>query len=166
MTIVSAPTLLPADRPADDLLVRQYSQWGLVARRFLRHRMAVAGACIVLLMAALGSLAGYSGGMVDAVLMRIVDAFLAVPFLLLLILFSAQLTDRGPLVYAVMFGLLGWPGIARLVRGYMLSLREREFAEAARALGVSSWGVILRHLLPNALDILVVSFTLNIARSE
>jgi peptide/nickel transport system permease protein len=229
----------------DELPVRQLGQWGLVWRRFTRHRMAVVGGCLVLLMTALallgplispafvpidpttgspplwathqgdlapqfwpphwrfllgtdaqanpvvayvlqggrallligilgaliasvlggtvGSLAGYLGGAADAVLMRIVDAFLAVPFLLLLILFSAQLTDRSPLMYSVMFGLLGWPGIARLVRGYILSLREREFAEAARALGVSSWGVILRHLLPNALDVLVVSFTLNIA---
>ncbi len=130
--------------------------------------IGVLGALIASVMGGIiGSLAGYLGGIVDVVLMRLVDAFLAVPFLLLLIMFSQALSqagaDRSPLLYSVLFGMLGWAGIARLVRGYILSLREREFAEAARALGASPWGIILRHLLPNALDVLVVSFTLNIA---
>jgi len=110
-----------------------------------------------------GGVAGYFAGVVDAVLMRLVDVVLAVPFLLFLIMLSGYLTDRGVLTYIALFGLVGWPGVARLVRGYVLSLREREFAEAARALGVSPWGVILRHLLPNALDVIVVSLTLNVS---
>ncbi len=110
----------------------------------------------------IGSLAGYLGRAADAVLMRLVDAILAIPFLLLLVLLSRYLTDRGTVPYILLFGSAGWPGVARLVRGYVLSLRRREYAEAARALGVSTPGIILRHILPNALDVIIVSFTLNV----
>jgi peptide/nickel transport system permease protein len=125
--------------------------------------ISVLGALLASLLGILiGSLAGYLGRAVDAVLMRLVDAVLAIPFLLLLILLSRYLTDRGVITFILLFGIVGWPGVARLVRGYVLSLRRREYAEAARALGVSTPGIILRHLLPNALDVIIVSFTLNV----
>ncbi|MDQ2744607.1 MAG: ABC transporter permease [Chloroflexota bacterium] len=241
--------IVPAPGPTDPFLsaadnevpVQQIGQWAMVWRRFRRHRLAVIGAWVGLLIALMaligphiapplaqpsisgnlpvsvqrmanaapqwnwryllgadavgqpiltyvltgggplliigifgallasllgtvfGGISGYLGGAVDALLMRIVDAFLAVPFLLFLILVSRYLTNRTVPIYVVLFGLLGWAGLARLVRSYVLSLRQREFAEAARALGVTPWGVVLRHLLPNALDVVVVSFTLNIA---
>jgi peptide/nickel transport system permease protein len=110
-----------------------------------------------------GGVAGYFGGVADAVLMRVVDAFLTVPFLPFLMVLSIYLTNRSMLVYAALFGLVGWAGVARLIRSSVLSLREREFTEAARALGVSDAGVILRHVLPNTLDILIVACTLNVA---
>ena len=111
----------------------------------------------------IGGASGYFGGLVDAVLMRVVDALLTVPFLPLLMVLSTYLTNRNMLVFAALFGLFGWAGIARLIRSSVLSLREREFTEAARALGVSDAGVILRHMLPNTLDILAVACTLNVA---
>lgn len=125
--------------------------------------ISVLGALLASLLGVLiGSLAGYLGRAVDAVLMRLVDAVLAIPFLLLLILLTRYLTDRGTFTYILLFGIVGWPGVARLVRSYVLSLRRREYAEAARALGVSIPGIILRHILPNALDVIIVSFTLNV----
>lgn len=125
--------------------------------------VSVLGALLASLLGILiGSLAGYLGRAVDAVLMRLVDAVLAIPFLLLLILLTRYLTDRGVITYILLFGIVGWPGVARLVRSYVLSLRRREYAEAARALGVSIPGIILRHILPNALDVIIVSFTLNV----
>jgi peptide/nickel transport system permease protein len=111
----------------------------------------------------IGGVSGYLGGAVDAVLMRVVDALLTVPFLPFLMVLSTYLTDRSMLVFAVLFGLIGWAGVARLIRSSVLSLREREFVDAARALGVSDVGVILRHVLPNTVDILAVACTLNIA---
>lgn len=126
--------------------------------------IAVLGALIASVMGAVvGGIAGYFGRFVDAPLMRLTDAFLTVPFLPLLMLLTLYLTNRGVLAYAVLFGIVGWAGVARLIRGYVLSIRQREFTEAARALGVSDPGVIFRHILPNALDILIVSFTLNVA---
>lgn len=126
--------------------------------------IAIIGALLASVLGVIiGSAAGYLGGIIDIILMRAVDALLAVPFLLLLILLSRYLTDDGVLTYTVLFGLVGWAGVARLVRSYVLGLREREYTVAARALGLSSPGIVLRHILPNALDVLIVSFTLNIA---
>lgn len=111
----------------------------------------------------IGGISGYFGGIVDAFLMRVVDALLTVPFLPLLMVLVLYLPDRGMFMYILLFGVTGWAAVARLVRSSVLSLREREFAEAARALGVSDLGVIGRHMLPNTLDILIVAFTLNVA---
>src|SRR5207245_2844028 len=83
-----------------------------------------------------------------------------VPFLVVVAHF---LPDRGALMMAALFGLLGWATVARLVRSGVLSLREREYTDAARALGASDMRIILRHLLPNTLDILIVASTLNVA---
>lgn len=113
--------------------------------------------------ALVGSTSGYFGGVVDSLLMRVVDAFLTVPFLPLLMVLSIYLTDRSAPIYVALFGLTGWASVARLVRSGILSLREREYTDAARALGASDVGVIVRHLLPNTLDILIVACTLNVA---
>ncbi|HZS93294.1 MAG TPA: ABC transporter permease [Chloroflexota bacterium] len=112
---------------------------------------------------AIGGLAGYLGGIVDALLMRLVDLLLAVPTLPLLILLGLVLNSLTLSTFILLLGLTGWAGVARLMRSSTLSLRQREYAEAARALGVSSPGIIVRHILPNALDVLIVSTTLNVA---
>jgi peptide/nickel transport system permease protein len=113
----------------------------------------------------IGATAGYFGRAVDTLLMRLTDAVLIVPFypLLLLLRDYVPATYASSLDLAVLCGLVGWGGVSRLVRGYLLSLREREFADAARALGASDLGIMFRHLLPNAMDVLIVSFSLNIA---
>ncbi|MEW6388435.1 MAG: ABC transporter permease [Thermodesulfobacteriota bacterium] len=109
-----------------------------------------------------GSLAGYYGGVVDQVLMRLVDLMLCFPTIFLILAVIAVL---GPSIWHIMviIGLTGWMGVARLVRAEFLSLREREFVVAARALGASDFRLIWRHMLPNALVPVMVSATLGVA---
>ncbi|MBI2230478.1 MAG: ABC transporter permease, partial [Deltaproteobacteria bacterium] len=111
---------------------------------------------------ALGALAGYFGGWLDQLLMRLVDVLLAFPGILLAIAFTAVL---GPGLDHVILALclIGWTGYARLVRGEILALREREFVHAARALGCAPGRVILCHLLPNLLPPLVIQATFGLA---
>jgi peptide/nickel transport system permease protein len=109
-----------------------------------------------------GALAGYYGGWVDLGLMRLVDLMLCFPTLFLILAVIALL---GPSIWNIMvvIGLTGWMGVARLVRAEFLSLREREFVTAARALGAGDTRLILRHMLPNALTPVMVSATLGVA---
>jgi peptide/nickel transport system permease protein len=109
-----------------------------------------------------GALAGYYGGMIDGVLMRLVDLLLAFPAIfLLLILFSViQATVFSVILF---LGAFGWLYLARIVRGEFLSLREKEFIEAAHALGLGNGRIILRHLLPNVLAPVIVTTTLEVA---
>jgi peptide/nickel transport system permease protein len=110
----------------------------------------------------IGAVAGFYGGWVDSTLMRLTDIVLSFPSLIIIITLVSVL---GPSIYNVMLaiGLLGWPGIARLLRGELLSLRERDFVTAARAIGVPNRRIIFRHLLPNALAPIIVAATLGIA---
>ncbi len=101
-----------------------------------------------------GLLAGWTGGVVDALLMRFVDALLAIPMLFLL-LFLAAVFRPSLGVLVLILGLSSWMGVARLVRGQVLSLKEREFILAARAIGASGWRIAFTHLLPNALTPIV-----------
>ncbi len=109
-----------------------------------------------------GALAGYYGGWVDQVLMRLVDLMLCFPAFFLILAVIAVLQ---PSIWNIMvvIGLTSWMGVARLVRAEFLSLREREFVTAARALGASDTRLILRHMLPNALAPIMVSATLGVA---
>jgi peptide/nickel transport system permease protein len=109
-----------------------------------------------------GALAGYYGGWVDQLLMRLVDLMLCFPAFFLILAVIAVLE---PSIWNIMavIGLTSWMGVARLVRAEFLSLREREFVTAARALGASDVRLILRHMLPNALAPVMVSATLGVA---
>ncbi|MBM4273135.1 MAG: ABC transporter permease [Deltaproteobacteria bacterium] len=109
-----------------------------------------------------GSLSGYYGGIVDQVLMRLVDLMLCFPTIFLILAVIALL---GPSIWNIMviIGLTNWMGVARLVRAEILSLKEREFVVAARSLGASDARLIMRHLLPNALTPVMVSATLGVA---
>ncbi|MBM4264244.1 MAG: ABC transporter permease [Deltaproteobacteria bacterium] len=110
----------------------------------------------------LGALAGYLGGWVDLAVMRVVDILLAFPGILLAIAFTAVL---GPGLQHVILALclIGWTGYARLVRGEILALREREFIQAAQALGGAPRRIIFRHLLPNLLPPLMIQATFGLA---
>ena len=110
----------------------------------------------------IGGMAGFYGGVPDAVLMRFVDMMLSFPRLFLLILFSVFFGGRF-LTVVLLLGALSWMGVSRLIRASFLSLRERQFVEAARALGVPGWLIMLRHLLPNAMAPIIVAATLGIA---
>jgi peptide/nickel transport system permease protein len=108
-----------------------------------------------------GLIAGYYGKWVDTVIMRAVDVLLSIPSLPLLILIATLYTP-GVVAFAVIIGAIYWPGDARLLRGEVLSLRGREYIEAARVIGVPSRGIILRHLLPNVTPILLVQASLTV----
>jgi peptide/nickel transport system permease protein len=111
-----------------------------------------------------GAIAGFLGGIVDGVLMRIVDMVISFPQLVLLITIVALFEPSIFLIVAVL-GLTLWPSTARIVRGEVLSLREREFVQAATALGYSKRRIILRHLIPNALAPVIVAATLGIGNT-
>jgi len=114
---------------------------------------------------AYGAVAGFAGGRVDAVMMRAVDALLAVPRVLLLIAVLA-LWGGVPLpVLVLLLGLTGWFGVSRLVRAQVLALREREFVVAAHALGAGGFRVLARHVLPNALSPVIVAATLGVGHT-
>lgn len=99
----------------------------------------------------LGILAGYFGGWADSVIARAADVFLGFPFLLGAIIVLHSAPDRSPIVLALVLAFFSWPSFARLVRSSVRSVREREFVEAAHAMGFSHTRVILTHVLPNSL---------------
>ena len=118
-------------------------------------------AVIVIIGVPLGGIAGYYGGRVDEVVMRVTDVFLAFPSLILAITFVAFL---GPSIRNVMIAIVvsWWPWYTRLVRGVAVSLRERPYVEAARTMGVRNLTIIWRHILPNAFGPVIVQMTLDI----
>ncbi len=117
----------------------------------------------------LGAVAGYYGGLVDWLIMRLTDVFLSIPLLPLLLVLTAIVaasSNKAALSFAVIVVIIGglsWMSVARLVRASFLSLREKEFTEAARAVGNNDFRIIFRHLLPNAIAPIIVAATLSIA---
>lgn len=111
-----------------------------------------------------GTLAGFFGGALDQLLMRLTDTVLSIPTLLLVIIFVSVI---GPSLASVIgvIGLLGWPQVARIVRGQLLSLRHAEFVTASRAAGAESWRILIRHLLPNIMGPISVASTFGVASS-
>ena len=116
-----------------------------------------------------GAAAGWFGGRLDTVLMRITDVVYAFPDLLFIILLSVAFRETafgkaldGLLIIFVAIGLVSWVTMARLVRGQLLSLKEQDYVEAARAIGVSDFKIVTRHLLPNAIGPIIVAVTLGI----
>jgi len=111
-----------------------------------------------------GAVAGYVGGRVDAVMMRFVDTLYALPFIFFVILLMVVF-ERNFLLIFVAIGAINWLDMARIVRGQTISLREREFIDAARLTGVSTARIIFRHIAPNLLGIVVVYLTLTIPQA-
>lgn len=120
-----------------------------------------------------GAIAGFRGGRFDDVMMRVTDLFLAFPFLVTLLVMRNTLGAipwlrpiTGELnsvrFIIVLFAIFGWMGVARIVRGQVLALKEREFIEAARAVGAGRWYVVRRHLLPNSIGPIMVSLTFSV----
>lgn len=125
--------------------------------------IAIAVALLATSLGALwGALSGLTGGLLDAVMMRVVDVFLALPAIFILIYLATVLTPSVPLLIVVI-SLLSWLGPARLIRGEALSLRTREFVEAAAAMGAGRTRIILRHLLPNTIGTLAVNASFQVA---
>jgi peptide/nickel transport system permease protein len=110
----------------------------------------------------LGSLAGYRGGIIDNLVMRATDMFLALPFLAVAILLSTVLKGRAVDV-VIILSVIFWMPVARIIRGLFLSIKEKEYIEAARAAGVKGFRIVWRHMLPNSLGPIIVNLTLGIA---
>jgi ABC-type dipeptide/oligopeptide/nickel transport system permease subunit len=129
--------------------------------------ISVAIGCVI------GAVAGFRGGRFDDVVMRVTDLFLAFPFLVTLLVMRNMIGGiswlkpvTGELnsvrFIIVLFAIFGWMGVARIVRGQVLALKEREFIEAARAAGASRWYIVQRHLLPNSIGPIMVALTFSI----
>jgi len=111
-----------------------------------------------------GAAAGFIGGKVDAIMMRAVDALYALPFVFLVILLMVAF-ERNFLLIFVAIGAINWLDMARIVRGQTISLKHREFVDAARLIGVSTPGIIFRHIMPNLFGVVVVYMTLTIPQA-
>jgi oligopeptide transport system permease protein len=108
-----------------------------------------------------GGIAGYYGGKVDNIIMRICDVLIGIPYLMIVILLTMVLSP-GIVTIVLALSITGWTGMARLVRGQIIQLKEQEFVLAAKVLGANATRIILKHLLPNTLGIIIVRMTLNI----
>ncbi|MCR5320557.1 MAG: ABC transporter permease [Lachnospiraceae bacterium] len=136
----------------------------------------VAAVMVVIIGVIYGSISGYAGGKVDMVMMRIVDIIYSLPEMLIIILLSVVLRetlqlDAFPILHRlgtnmvsmfIVFGLLYWVGMARLVRGQVLTIKENEYVLAARAIGAKPWRIIRSHVLPNCISVIFIAAALQI----
>jgi ABC-type dipeptide/oligopeptide/nickel transport system permease subunit len=123
----------------------------------------VAGVVSTVIGVTVGAVAGYFGGWIDAVLMRMTDIVIIVPLYLIAAIVGKLFAGAPSIVLAVFLGVLVWTTLARLVRGEVLALREREFVEAAKVAGASDFRIVFRHILPNTVGVIVVSATLTMS---
>ena len=108
----------------------------------------------------IGAVSGYFRGRTDSVLMRFTDLIITIPTVIIGSVIGSRLGNLGVFPLAIFLGLFAWTGLARLVRGEFLTLREREFVDAARVAGASAGRIIFKHILPNAMGVIIVSVTL------
>jgi ABC-type dipeptide/oligopeptide/nickel transport system permease subunit len=184
---VAAPGVAPHD-PARQSLLRRYTPPAWLAGGRAEHPLGtdqvgrdvlsrlvhgarvslLVGVCAVALSSTLGVglglMSGFSAGRVDTVIMTVVDVMLSFPGLLLALAFAAALGPSLATVILVL-GLTGWERYARVVRAEVLALRERDFVEAARAMGAGAARIVLRHVLPNTLSSVIVLSTLQVAQA-
>jgi oligopeptide transport system permease protein len=164
--------------PSERSLVRAMSpRWGhpmgtdpqgrdILARVLVGGRISlmvalVATAVSLVIGVSYGAISGYFGGKIDNIMMRIVDLIYAVPYMIIVIVLLALFEKSLFLLFAAL-GAVSWLTMARIVRGQVLSLKNQEFVEAARAIGVPTWKVIFRHLVPNTLGPVIVYATLTV----
>lgn len=177
LAVAFAPLIAPYDPLAQDLANRNqgFSQAHLMGTdelgRDVFSRILFAGQISLsiglsvaifaeILGMTLGAMAGYFGGWIDDLISRIVDLWLTLPTLPILLILSAFFREGGVPMLILILVVFGWTSACRVVRGVVLSLRNQEFTEASRALGISDSEIILRHMLPNALAPIIVGMTL------
>ena len=122
--------------------------------------MVLYGAIAACIGIVVGAVAGFFRGRIDSILMRFTDLIIVIPVIVLAAVLGRTVGALGAVVLGIVLGLVGWPTLARLVRGEFLSLREREFVDAARVAGASNFRIVFRHILPNAIGVVIVSTTL------
>ena len=122
--------------------------------------MLIVGILGIVIGTVIGAIAGFFGNIVDAILMRVTDMFLVTPTIVIGAVIGFKYGNLGVVPLAVMLGLFAWMGLARFVRTEFLTLREREFVDAARVAGASDRRIIFKHILPNAIGIIIVAGTL------
>jgi peptide/nickel transport system permease protein len=181
LVALAAPVLAPYDpdavAPRSALQSPSADHWlgtddlgrDVLSRLIYAARISLSVGVIVSLIAVvigsvLGALAGYYGKFVDATIARFIDIVLSLPLIPLLLVIGAFIEITAANL-TLMLGVLAWTTVARLVRGEFLALRPAQFTEAARAVGVPGWRIILVHLMPNALAPLIVAATLLVAFS-
>jgi ABC-type dipeptide/oligopeptide/nickel transport system permease subunit len=125
--------------------------------------MVIVGALATVIGAVVGAISGFYRGVPDSVLMRFTDVVITIPVIVIGAVLGRRFGDFGAPVLALILGLVLWTGMARLVRGEFLSLREREFVDAARVAGARDRRIIFRHILPNAVGVIIVNATLLMA---
>ena len=144
--------------------------WGIRTSLFIGVASAILS---VVIGTTVGAVAGLKGGWFDDVMMRVTDLFLAFPFIVIIIIMRAFLGavpwitgiigDVSSIRFIIaLFAIFGWMGVARLVRGQVLALKEREFIEAARAVGASNTRIVMSHLLPNSIGPILIALTLSV----
>lgn len=116
---------------------------------------SLAALSILIIGGSIGAVAGYFGGYVDTILMRLADVLLSIPTLVLLILVSS-FYQPSPTVLALLIALVSWAGVSRLIRGEVISLKHRDFVDAARVIGASNFRIITKHLFPNIVPLIIV----------
>lgn len=163
-----AKKLLPPNTPGHVLGTDNFGR-DVLSRLIYGSRVSLTVGLIVVGIAGsigvtLGAISGYYGGLVDQIIMRLVDVVLAFPFLVLAISVVAIV---GPSLTNMMIvlGCVSWVGYARVVRGQVLSLREQDYISAAHVIGVPDWLIIWRHILPNCLGVVIVQATFGVAVS-
>ncbi len=109
-----------------------------------------------------GGIAAYFGGRVDTIMMRIVEILISIPYLIVVILMSILLDSKSLWTLILAMTITGWCGMARLVRGQMLQIKNEEYILAARAMGVSPWKIVVKYMIPNTISVVIVSITFDI----
>jgi len=162
--ILQAPSIAGGHLFGTDVLGRDLFVRTLLGVQVTIVVALIASAVSLVIGVLYGAVAGLAGGRVDAIMMRFVDTLYALPFIFFVILLMVAF-ERNFFLLFVAIGAVNWLDMARIVRGQTLSLREREFVEAARLIGVSTPRIIQRHIAPNMLGIVVVYVTLTIPQA-
>jgi ABC-type dipeptide/oligopeptide/nickel transport system permease subunit len=163
VTFQSSPSVEGKHFFGTDVLGRDYFSRVLFGIRTSARVALLVALLSTLIGTAIGAIAGYFGGWIDNALMRLTDLVLTLPLLAVLLTAAAFMGKGSPNRVAVILALFLWTPLARIVRGTFLSLREKEYVEAAKASGSGDFRIIVRHMLPNAIGPIVVNATLTVA---